>query len=68
MREQILIIFRICPVLLQEIYFSYFWEDSPVTEAEFVAHIDELIDTSKCFEPSELYTKDEILEILAEQI
>ena len=52
----------------QEIYFSYFWEDSPVTEAEFVAHIDELIDTSKCVEPSELYTKDEILEILAEQI
>lgn len=53
---------------LQEICYSYFWEDSLVTEAEFVAHINERIDTSKCVEPSVLYTKDEILEILAEQI
>lgn len=49
---------------LQEIVYSYFWEDSPVTEAEYEAHINELIDTSKCIEPSVLYTKDEILEKL----
>jgi len=45
-------------------YWDYFWEDSPVTEAEYIAHINELIDTSKCVEPSTLYSKDEILEIL----
>lgn len=48
--------------------FCYFWEDSRVTEAEFEAHINELIDTSKCIEPSVLYTKDEILGILAELV
>lgn len=45
---------------------SYFWEGNPVTEKEYEAHIGELIDTSACVEPSELYTKEEILEILEE--
>ena len=49
---------------LQEIVYSYFWEDSPVTEAEFEAHINELIDTINCIEPPVLYTRDEILQIL----
>jgi len=46
------------------IYYEYFWEDNVVTEAEFEAHIDELIDRSKCVVPSVLYTEDEILEML----
>ena len=45
---------------------SYFWEGNPVTEKEYEAHIGELIDTSACVEPSELYTKEEVLEILEE--
>lgn len=49
---------------LQEIVYSYFWENSPVTEAEYEAHINELIDILNCIEPPVLYTKDEILEIL----
>ena len=32
------------------------------------AHIDELIDREKCAEPSVLYSEEEILEILAEQV
>ena len=46
------------------VYYDYFWEHNVVTEAEFEAHIDELIDRSKCVEPSVLYTEDEILEML----
>lgn len=46
------------------VYYEYFWEDSAVTEDEFEAHIDELIDRSKCIEPSMIYTESEILEIL----
>lgn len=49
---------------LQEICYSYFWEDSPVTEAEFETHINKLIDMLNCIEPPVLYTKDEILEII----
>lgn len=49
------------------IYYDYFWEDSAVTEAEFEARINELIDTSKCVGPSLLYAEDEILKILMEQ-
>ncbi len=45
-------------------YWDYFWEDIPVTEAEYMVHINELIDTSKCVVPSTLYSKEEILEIL----
>ncbi|MDE6386456.1 MAG: hypothetical protein K2L82_01465, partial [Lachnospiraceae bacterium] len=48
----------------ENICMDYFWEDNPVTETEYEAHIEELIDTSKCIEPSVLYSKDEILEIL----
>ncbi|MDE7271480.1 MAG: hypothetical protein K2N95_00200 [Lachnospiraceae bacterium] len=44
--------------------YVYFWEDSAVTEAEFEASVDELIDRSKCVEPSVLYSENEILEIL----
>lgn len=47
-----------------DFYYDYFWEGSAVTEDEFEAHIDELIDRSKCVEPSLIYTESEILEIL----
>ncbi len=43
---------------------DYYWEGSAVTETEYEAHIDKLIDTSKCVEPSLLYSEDEMLEIL----
>lgn len=50
------------------IYFEYYWEDVPVTEEQFEASINELIDTSKCVMPdmldSILYSEDEILAIL----
>lgn len=46
------------------LYADYYWEDSLVTETEYHAHIDKLIDASKCMEPSLLYSEDEILEIL----
>ena len=46
--------------------FEYFWEGNPVTEAEYEACISKLIDTTQCIEPTELYTQDEMLEILAE--
>ena len=46
------------------IYNDYYWEGSAVTEAEYEAYIEELIDTSECVEPSLLYSEDEILEIL----
>lgn len=44
--------------------YVYFWEDCVVTEAGFEASVDELIDRSKCVEPSVIYTENEILEIL----
>lgn len=46
--------------------YDYYWEDSPVTETEYEAHIEELIDTSKCKEPPVMYSKEEILKILAD--
>lgn len=48
----------------ETIDFDYFWEGRPVTEAAYEAHIEGLIDRSACVEPTELYTKEEILEIL----
>lgn len=50
----------------QNIYFEYLWEGKEVTEAEYMAHINNLIDTSKCVEPSVMYSKDEMLEMLAD--
>lgn len=47
----------------ENIFVDYFWEDRPVTETEYEAHIEELIDTSKCIEPSVLYSRDEILHL-----
>lgn len=52
---------------LDDVTFDYFWEGSPVTEAEFEACINKVIDTSKCAEPSVLYTKDEMLKMLESQ-
>ncbi len=48
----------------ENIKFDYFWEGVPVTENECKTRIAELIDMSACVEPEELYTKEEILEIL----
>ena len=45
--------------------YDYFWEGSLTTEEEYNVCLNKLIDTSQCIEPAELYTKDEILEILA---
>ena len=50
----------------EDINWEYFWEGKKVTEVEYEESINELIDTSKCIEPSVLYTKDEILDILAD--
>lgn len=50
----------------QNIYFEYLWEGKEVTEAEYMAHINNLIDTSKCVEPSVVYSKNEMLEMLAD--
>lgn len=50
----------------ENIYFDYYWEGRAVTETEYNAYINELIDTSKCVEPSLLYLEDEILEILTD--
>lgn len=46
---------------------SYFWEGSPVTETAYEAYKEEMIDTTGCIEPSSLYAKEEILEILKER-
>lgn len=46
------------------IYFKYFWEGKEVTETEYEAYINELIDTSKCIKPPYVCSKDEILEML----
>ncbi|MDE5931029.1 MAG: hypothetical protein K2H40_00895, partial [Lachnospiraceae bacterium] len=48
------------------VYYEYFWEGKLVTEAEFEACIDALIDRTKCVEPSLKYLEEEILEILME--
>lgn len=50
-----------------ERHYKYFWDGRVVTETEYEACINELIDISECIEPSEIYTKVEILERLAEQ-
>lgn len=44
--------------------YDYFWEGSLMTKEKYEECLNKLIDTSKCIEPNELYTKDEILEIL----
>lgn len=44
--------------------YEYYWENVPVTEEQFEASINELIDLSKCIEPAELYSESEALEIL----
>lgn len=49
----------------EDIYWEYFWEGKEVTEAEYEECINALIDTSQCTEPPELYTREEILDILA---
>lgn len=46
------------------IYFKYFWEGKEVAETEYMAYINELIDTSKCIEPPFVCSKEEILEML----
>lgn len=48
------------------IYYDYFWEEKPVTEAAFEACIDALIDRTKCVEPSLWYSEAKILKILVE--
>ncbi len=49
------------------ICYEYYWEDKAVTEAEFEAHIDELIDREKCVEPAVLYSEEEMLEKLGDK-
>lgn len=51
---------------VEDWWYEYFGEGSQMTEAEYEECLNKLIDTSKCVEPAELYTKDEMLEILAE--
>ena len=46
--------------------FDYFWEGRLMTETEYKECLNKLIDTSQCIRPDEVYTKDEILEILEE--
>lgn len=48
----------------ENVYWDYFWEGKEVTETEYEAHINELIDTSKCIKPPFVCSKDEILEML----
>lgn len=45
--------------------YDHFWEGSQMTEAEYEECLNKLIDTTQCIEPAELYTQDEMLEILA---
>lgn len=49
----------------ENVYFDYFWEDKQVTEEEYMASINALIDTSKCKEPPFVCSKEEILEMLS---
>lgn len=44
--------------------YAYYWEGKEVTETEYEECIKEKIDKSKCIEPSVLYSRDEMLEIL----
>lgn len=48
--------------------FDYFWEGCPVTETEYEAQIAERIDKAACVEPAELYTKEEILGMLEDEL
>lgn len=48
----------------ENVYWECFWEGKAVTEEEYYASINELIDTSKCIEPPFVCTKDEMLEKL----
>lgn len=44
--------------------YAYYWEGKEVTETEYEECIKEKIDKSKCIEPSVLYSRDEMLEML----
>ncbi|MDE6750308.1 MAG: hypothetical protein K2K21_14785 [Lachnospiraceae bacterium] len=46
------------------VYYTYYWEGKEMTETEYEECIKEKIDKSKCIEPSVLYSRDEMLEIL----
>ena len=46
------------------VYYTYYWEGKEVTETEYEECIKEKIDKSKCIEPSVLYSRDEMLEML----
>ena len=44
--------------------YAYYWAGKEVTETEYEECIKEKIDKSKCIEPSVLYSRDEMLEML----
>ncbi|MDE5866552.1 MAG: hypothetical protein K2H31_08145, partial [Lachnospiraceae bacterium] len=44
--------------------YVHYWEGKEVTETEYEELIKEKIDKSKCIEPSVLYSRDEMLEVL----
>lgn len=46
--------------------YAYYWEGKEVTETEYEECIKEKIDKSKCIEPSVLYSRDEMLEMLTD--
>lgn len=46
--------------------FTHYWEGKEVTETEYEECIKEKIDISKCIEPSVLYSRDEMLEMLTD--
>lgn len=46
--------------------YRYFWEGTEVTEGEYEECINKVIDTSKCIEPSLVYTEDEMLEMIGD--
>lgn len=48
------------------VYYTYYWEGKEVTETEYEECIKEKIDKSKCIEPSVLYSRDEMLEMLTD--
>lgn len=44
--------------------YAYYWEGKEVTETEYEECIKEKIDKSKCIEPSVLYSRDEIINVM----